>query len=214
MKEKYKSLKRKQILRIIFVLGALCVVATLILSSIDVDTHAEVSRKYREQKDDNFRKSIKSPIKDKDNFHGLNYFEYSEKYRVNAFVEFTNDTQLISMQRTDGKRSFYIAFARASFKIDGKLQTLMMYKYPDDYQNKPILFIPFYDASNANETYGGGRYLDVELKNNKSIIIDFNYAYNPFCVYNYQYTCPVPPEENKLNVAILAGEKTFTEAHK
>jgi uncharacterized protein (DUF1684 family) len=178
-----------------------------------VDTHAEISTKYREQKDDNFRKSIKSPIKDKDNFGGLNYFPYAEKYRVNAFVTFTNDTQLISMPRTDGKRSFYTAFAKASFKIDGKLQTLMMYRYPDDVQNKPLLFIPFFDATNGTETYGGGRYMDVELKNNKSIIIDFNYAYNPFCVYNYQYTCPIPPAENKLTVAIPAGEKAYNQAH-
>lgn len=213
MKEKYNSIKRKQILRIIFVLAALCIVASLVLSSINVNTNAEISRKYREQKDDNFRKSIKSPIKDKDNFGGLNYFKYSEKYRVNAFVEFTNDTQLISMPRTDGKRSFYTAFAKASFKIDGKFQTLMMYKHPDDFQNTPNLFIPFYDASNGTDTYAGGRYLDVELKNNKSIIIDFNYAYNPFCVYNYQYTCPVPPAENKLDAAIYAGEKSYTQAH-
>jgi len=213
MKEKYNSIKRKQILRIIFVLGALSIVATLIISSINVDTHSGISIKYREQKDDNFRKSIKSPIKDKDNFGGLNYFPYSEKYRVNAFVTFTNDTQLISMPRTDGKRSFYTAFAKASFKIDGQLQTLMMYRYPDDHQNKPMLFVPFFDASNGDKTYGGGRYLDVELNNNKSIIIDFNYAYNPFCVYNYQYTCPITPAENKLTVPIPAGEKTYSQVH-
>ena len=213
MKEKYNSIKRKQILRIIFVLGALSIVATLIISSINVDTHSGISIKYREQKDDNFRKSIKSPIKDKDNFGGLNYFPYSEKYRVNAFVTFTNDTQLISMPRTDGKRSFYTAFVKASFKIDGQLQTLMMYRYPDDLQNKPMLFVPFFDASNGDKTYGGGRYLDVELNNNKSIIIDFNYAYNPFCVYNYQYTCPITPAENKLTVPIPAGEKTYTQVH-
>ena len=214
MKEKYYSIKRKQILRIVFVLGALIMIASLILSSIKVDSKSDINRKYREQKDDNFRKSIKSPIKDKETFTGLSYFDYSEKYRVNAFVTFTNDTQLISMPRTDGKRSFYTAFAKASFKIDGKLQTLMMYRLPDDIQNKPVLFIPFNDASNEEDTYKGGRYLDVELKNNKSIVIDFNYAYNPFCVYNYQYTCPIPPAENKLDVPIYAGEKKYTEAHK
>lgn len=214
MKEKYYSIKRKQILRIVFVLGALIIVASLILSSIKVDSKSDINTKYREQKDDNFRKSIKSPIKDKETFTGLSYFDYSEKYRVNAFVTFTNDTQLISMPRTDGKRSFYTAFAKASFKIDGKLQTLMMYRLPDDIQNKPVLFIPFNDASNEEDTYKGGRYLDVELKNNKSIVIDFNYAYNPFCVYNYQYTCPIPPAENKLDVPIYAGEKKYTEAHK
>jgi uncharacterized protein (DUF1684 family) len=213
MKEKYYSIKRKQILRIIFVLGGLSIVVSLILSSIKVDSKSDINAKYREQKDDNFRKSIKSPIKDKETFTGLSYFDYSEKYRVNAFVTFTNDTQLISIPRTDGKRSFYIAFAKASFKIDGKLQTLMMYRLPEDIQNTPVLFIPFNDASNEELTYKGGRYLDVELKNNKSIVIDFNYAYNPFCVYNYQYTCPIPPAENKLDVPIYAGEKNYIQVH-
>ena len=213
MKEKYYSIKRKQILRIVFVLGALIIVASLILSSIKVDSKSDINTKYREQKDENFRKSIKSPIKDKEAFTGLSYFDYSEKYRVNAFSTFTNDSQLISMPRTDGKRSFYIPFAKASFKINDTLQTLMMYRLPDDIQNKPVLFIPFTDASNENETYKGGRYLDVELKNNKAIVIDFNYAYNPFCVYNYQYTCPIPPAENKLDVPIYAGEKKYTQAH-
>ncbi|MGN6645467.1 MAG: DUF1684 domain-containing protein [Cytophaga sp.] len=210
MKEKYNSIKRKQALRIVFILGALGIVVSLLLSSIKVDKPKDIVEKYREQKNDHFRKSIKSPIKDKENFTGLSYFDYSEKYKIKAFITFTQDTQVVSMLRTDGKRSFYIAFAKASFKIDNKLQTLTLYKYPDDIQNKPLLFVPFYDASNGNTTYTGGRYLDVELSSNKTIILDFNYAYNPFCVYNYQYTCPIVPKENTLDVVINAGEKSYS----
>ncbi len=210
MKEKYNSIKRKQALRIVFILGALGIVVSLLLSSIKVDKPKDIVEKYREQKNDHFRKSIKSPIKDKETFTGLSYFDYSEKYKIKAFITFTQDTQVVSMLRTDGKRSFYIAFAKASFKIDNKLQTLTLYKYPDDIQNKPLLFVPFYDASNGSTTYTGGRYLDVELSSNKTIILDFNYAYNPFCVYNYQYTCPIVPKENKLDVAINAGEKSYS----
>lgn len=210
MKEKYNSIKRKQALRIVFILGALGIVVSLLLSSIKVDKPKDIVEKYREQKNDHFRKSIKSPIKDKESFTGLSYFDYSEKYKIKAFITFTQDTQVVSMLRTDGKRSFYIAFAKASFKIDNKLQTLTLYKYPDDIQNKPLLFVPFYDASNGSTTYKGGRYLDVELSSNKTIILDFNYAYNPFCVYNYQYTCPIVPKENALDVAINAGEKSYS----
>jgi uncharacterized protein len=213
MKEKYNSIKRKQILRIIFIFGALCIVGSLIISSINVNSELDINTIYRQQKDDNFRKSIKSPIKDKETFTGLNYYDYNPKYKVNAFITFTKDTQIISMPRTDGKQSFYHAFATASFKIDGIMQSLTLYRYPDDIQNKPLLFIPFYDSSNDSTTYKGGRYLDAELKNNKSIILDFNYAYNPFCVYNYQYTCPIPPAENRISVPIHAGEKNFNLGH-
>jgi len=210
MKEKYNSIRRKQVLRIIFVLVAIGIVASLLLSSIKVSKPSDGIVKYREQKDEHFRKSIKSPIKNKESFTGLSYFDYSEKYRVTAYLTFTKDTQVISMPRTDGKQSFYIAFATASFKIDNKLYTLKLYKYPDDVQSKPLLFLPFRDLSNGVTTYSGGRYLDLELTNNKTITIDFNKAYNPFCVYNYQYTCPIPPEENSLDIEINAGEKLYS----
>ena len=210
MKGKYNSIRRKQALRIVFILGAIGIVVSLLLSSIKVDKPSDILEKYREQKNDHFRKSIKSPIKDKDTFTGLSYFDYNEKYKVKAFITFTQDTQVISMLRTDGKRSFYIAFAKASFKIDNTLQTLTLYKYPDDVQEKPLLFVPFTDKSNGLTTYKGGRYLDAELSNNKTIVLDFNYAYNPFCVYNYQYTCPIPPKENVMDIEINAGEKIYT----
>lgn len=210
MKEKYNSIRRKQALRIVFILTAIGIVVSLLLSSIKVDKPSDILEKYREQKNDHFRKSIKSPIKDKETFTGLVYFDYAEKYKVKAFITFTQDTQVVSMLRTDGKQSFYLAFAKATFKIDDKLQTLMLYRYPDDNQNKPILFVPFTDASNGTTTYKGGRYLDVELSNNKTIVLDFNYAYNPFCVYNYQYTCPMPPKDNALTIEINAGEKLYT----
>jgi uncharacterized protein (DUF1684 family) len=210
MKEKYNSIRRKQVLRIIFVLVTIGIVASLLLSSIKVNKPSDGIAKYREQKDEHFRKSIKSPIKNKESFTGLSYFDYSEKYRVTAYLTFTKDTQAISMPRTDGKQSFYIAFATASFKIDNKLCTLKLYQYPDDVQSKPLLFLPFRDLSNGITTYSGGRYLDLELTNNKTITIDFNKAYNPFCVYNYQYTCPIPPSENTLDIEINAGEKSYT----
>lgn len=213
MKEKYNSIKRKQILHIVFVLIAIGIAVSLMLSSIKVNKPVDIIKKYREQKDEHFKTSIKSPIKEKERFEGLSYFDYSETYRVKAFITFTQDTQLISMPRTDGKQSFYLYFATASFKIDDKLCTLRLYKYPDDVTAKPVLFVPFYDLSNGIHTYEGGRYLDVELSNNKTIILDFNYAYNPFCVYNYQYTCPIPPKENHLPVEILAGEKSYFKSH-
>ena len=73
------------------------------------------------------------------------------------------------------------------------------------------LFIPFTDRTNGHETYGGGRYLDAPLPeaNAPEITLDFNRAYNPYCAYNNAYSCPVPPAENRLQVAIPAGEKSF-----
>jgi hypothetical protein len=73
------------------------------------------------------------------------------------------------------------------------------------------LFLPFNDASNGKTTYGGGRFIDLEIPaaGNKTIEIDFNKAYNPYCAYNHNYSCPIPPDENNLNILVNAGVKDF-----
>lgn len=212
MKAKYYSIKRKQVLRGLFVLGALFIIGSLFFSGLKVESDEDILLKYREQKDEHFRKSIKSPITDKEHFNGLSYFEPNSKYKVKAYLEFTQDTLLISMPRNDGKQSFYLAFAIASFKIDQKLHKVMLYKLPEENESKPTLFLPFYDKTNGSATYNGGRFLDLDMTNNKTMTIDFNYAYNPFCVYNYQYTCPIPPRRNFIDTEINAGEKLFDKA--
>jgi hypothetical protein len=75
------------------------------------------------------------------------------------------------------------------------------------------LFIPFNDRTNGNETYGGGRFLDVYETGTDTLIIDFNLAYNPYCAYNHKYSCPIPPEANNLELKVKAGEKKFHETH-
>jgi uncharacterized protein (DUF1684 family) len=69
------------------------------------------------------------------------------------------------------------------------------------------LFVPFGDLTSGSETYGGGRYLELERTSTTLYDLDFNRAYHPFCVFNIAYVCPVPPPENRLNVAIRAGER-------
>ena len=78
-------------------------------------------------------------------------------------------------------------------------------------QLKDYLFIPFMDATTGEETYESGRYFDFSINDIKEnmLLVDFNKAYNPYCAYTAGYNCPVPPKENRINVAILAGEKKF-----
>jgi len=73
------------------------------------------------------------------------------------------------------------------------------------------LFLPFTDQTNASETYAGGRYIDLKTKDftNNQVVIDFNKAYNPYCAYGGGYACPKPPDENKLDIKLEAGEKVF-----
>ena len=78
-------------------------------------------------------------------------------------------------------------------------------------EEENFLFLPFKDLSNGKSSYGGGRFIDLEmpLSNSKTIIIDFNKAYNPYCAYNHKFSCPIPPKENNLNIDILAGVKAY-----
>jgi uncharacterized protein len=163
---------------------------------------------FRKQKDHYFRTSPDSPIAGKENFKGLNYFEPNSNFKVKANLSLLKDTLPYSLSKNDGKKTKYLRFATATFMVNNKECRLTLFKLRDKIDNN-VLFIPFADETNGLETYNGGRYLDVKLKNEKYIVLDFNLAYNPYCAYSYKYSCPLPPKENILQVSIEAGEKNF-----
>ena len=69
------------------------------------------------------------------------------------------------------------------------------------------LFVPFRDATSGRETYGGGRYLDLDVAASGRYALDFNRAYHPYCVYDASWVCPFPPPENTLELPVTAGER-------
>ncbi|MCI0552006.1 MAG: DUF1684 domain-containing protein, partial [Anaerolineae bacterium] len=86
---------------------------------------------------------------------------------------------------------------------DGQTAELTIYKNSRGY------FLPFVDDLAGKETYSAGRYLELEKLPNGKFLVDFNLAYNPYCAYNEQWSCPITPAENRLSVAVSAGEKIF-----
>jgi uncharacterized protein (DUF1684 family) len=164
----------------------------------------------RAAKDEQFKTSDDSPIADKESFHGLHYFQPNLKYRIKANITpYTSGDKELVIKYTDGTSEKYEKYGYANFTIDGQAQKLLLLK------NESVISILFRDETTGKETYGGGRYLDYpvsEIKNN-IIVLDFNKAYNPYCVYQPTYACPVPPAENTLTAAIHAGEVTETSAH-
>lgn len=104
----------------------------------------------------------------------------------------------------------YVKYGEAYFELDGKELKLDIFQNIEAsriplYRNS--LFLPFNDLTNGVTTYGGGRYIDLTIPKEDVICIDFNKAYNPYCAYNYKYSCPIPPEQNNLDVEINAGVK-------
>lgn len=157
-----------------------------------------------------FKRGSESPLTtvEKKKFKDLNYYPPDSEYRVNArLTPFQNQT-ILKIPTSDNKEKTYRKFAFAEFELGEKLHKVLLLK-PTDSENPNEVFLAFTDSTSGEETYGGGRYIDLETSSNSRIIIDFNKAYNPFCVFNDKYSCPFPPKENQLQVAIKAGEKDY-----
>jgi uncharacterized protein (DUF1684 family) len=161
-----------------------------------------------------------SPLTEEDlaTFKGLEFFEISENYQVEATFELTPDTPVFEMPTTTDRLPLYRKYGIARFTINGKKMELSIYqnqKLMTSFEYADHLFLPFNDTSNGKSTYEGGRFIDLEIpaEGSQTIVIDFNKAYNPYCAYNYKYSCPIPPAENNLPVAILAGVKAYSKQH-
>ena len=158
----------------------------------------------------------KSPLTKEDlkTFKALDFFEINEKYKVTAQLEYTPNSPVFELKTTTERLPLYRKYAIATFVLDGKEHQLNIYQSQDlmnSLEYKNYLFLPFNDTTNGKSTYGGGRFMDLEIPSTESntIIIDFNKAYNPYCAYNHTYSCPIPPKENTLNIAIEAGVKAY-----
>lgn len=137
------------------------------------------------------------------------FFPFNLKYRVNAKFVRTENAEPFDLPTSSGKTKSYKEYGKAIFKIDGKSYTLTLYQSLDlikQEKYKNYLFLPFRDATNEKETYGGGKYMDLTIPKGNMIVLDFNKSYQPYCAYNaYDYNCPIVPEENKLPIEIRAG---------
>jgi len=164
-------------------------------------------KEFRESKDNDFRTTDWSPIRDKKSFKGLSYFSPNIDYKVIANLEYISSGETLSMKMTQGNNKTYLKYAIATFKINGQECRLLLLK---ESLQDPFAFVAFTDKTSGRQTYGGGRYLDVPLRGNpQTVTIDFNKTYNPFCAYAADFICPMPPSENRLQVEILAGEKNY-----
>jgi len=108
------------------------------------------------------------------------------------------------------KRPEYVKYGEVYFNLLGREYKLNVYQSQEllaQQQYKDYLFIPFRDSTSGRETYGGGRYIDVNIPSGDSLMIDFNKAYHPYCAYTEGYNCPIPPKENFINIPVKAGVK-------
>jgi hypothetical protein len=163
----------------------------------------------RTQKDEFFR-TAESPLvpADRASFQSLPYYPIDPKYRVPAALaeENPNPPVVIELQTSTNARRRMRKAGTLRFRLAGENLTLTAFADVDA-RVPTSLFVPFGDATSGDTTYKGGRYLDLKRTSTGLYDLDFNRAYHPYCVYNPTYECPVPPRENRLATAVLAGER-------
>jgi uncharacterized protein (DUF1684 family) len=162
---------------------------------------------FRSEKDDFFVHSPQSPLDQEQQraFQGLRYFPENPALRIEVPVEVFPTQEIISIQTTGGVPQSYRRYGRFKFNVGSENAELTLYASEDGY------FLPFVDSMAGKETYPAGRYIEVEKLAKGKFLVDFNLAYNPYCAYNDQWSCPLTPAENRLKVPIRAGEKIFHE---
>jgi hypothetical protein len=145
-------------------------------------------------------------------FKTLDFYPINEKFFVIAKFTRTEDEKPFEMKTSTDRKPMYVKYGEVSFSIDGKAFKLNIYKNIElskKEEYKDYLFLPFSDLTCGNESYIGGKYIDMKIPKGDTIAIDFNTSYNPYCAYSHKYSCPKVPLENDLNIEIKAGVKKF-----
>jgi len=175
-------------------------------------SHNQEIKLFQKELNEEFLNPDKTPLSEKElsKFKELNFYPINKSLRFEAKFKRIHNPVSFQMKTTTNKTPTYDKYGEAIFEFEGKKYKLSIYqshrlRQTEKYKN--YLFLPFADLTSGEETYGGGRYIDLRVPSGEIIIIDFNKAYNPFCAYNYKYSCPIPPKENILNLRIEAGVK-------
>ena len=169
---------------------------------------------FQKELDESFKDPDSSPLPDKyrKDFEGLDFYKPDTTYVVKARFERTPEAEPFLMPTTTDRQTKEVVYGIAHFTLNGEEHQLEVYQslgLMDDEEYEDYLFLPFLDNTNGEETYGGGRYIDLTIPEGNTLVIDFNKAYNPYCVYNKKYSCPLVPRQNYLRTKVRAGVKNF-----
>ena len=171
---------------------------------------SEAALLKRQEKDKVFKHGPGSPLpeEEKARFQGLAYYQVNPAYRFKVTLHRYPDPEIVRFATNTEERRQFLRYGYFEFEIQGQKCRLQVYRATDEGE-EAMLFIPFRDATSGKEIYGGGRYLDLKENTSGAYELDFNQAYNPYCAFGKNYSCPLPPRDNTLPVPVLAGEKNY-----
>lgn len=167
---------------------------------------------FQSEQNSHYLSKKSSPLSKKERkaFHGHDFYAIDLAFIVNAAFDFIEPEDTVEMSTSSGRIKYYRPYAKLKFELNGVPCQLTAYqsltlRETEEYKN--YLFVPFRDLTSGNESYGGGRYLDLIIPSGNSVQLNFNFAYNPYCAYTSGYNCTIPPVENTLPIAVRAGLK-------
>ncbi len=154
--------------------------------------------------------NLESPLTEpqREDLDSLDFYPVDMDYKVRARMVPLQNRKMLELPMTDGSVERYLRHSFAEFELKGESVRLLLLQAADE-TDKRNFFLAFADDTSGRESYGGGRYLNLRQDGQQSITIDFNLAYNPYCAYNPDFACPIPPKENILDIPIRAGEKNY-----
>ncbi len=170
--------------------------------------------KFQKELNAEYADAKTSPLLPEDlkEFKSLDFYPANDQFFVVAQFIRSENEQPFEMKTTTARKPVYVKYGEAHFSIDGQFFKLNIYRNIElskKEQYKDYLFLPFSDLTCGNESYIGGKYIDMKIPQGDTIVIDFNTSYNPYCAYNPKYSCPKVPLENDLKIEIRAGVKKF-----
>ncbi len=177
---------------------------------------AATAKAYQKNLDVEYANPKESPLEPADlkTFHGLDFYPISAQFAVKAHFRKSEKEKVFKMKTTGSRLPEYVKYGELHFTIDGKKLKLNVYQNVELIKKpgfEDYLFLPFSDLTCGKQSYIGGRYIDMKIPKTHMVLIDFNTAYNPYCAYSHNYSCPVVPLENDLDIEIKAGVKKFHE---
>lgn len=205
-------MKKQSIIILVVVVAAVVALLYSFTGSQDQRVYVDKIQEDRDSKDQFMRTSKESPFADDStaSFTGLRYYPVDARYKTTATLTPIINKQVVLLATNDGKEQRYVQYAYADFDLGGYHNRLLVLEMIDMGPFRGKLFLAFGDETSAVETYGAGRYLDLnKTQGANTITLDFNLAYNPYCAYSDRFSCPLPPTENLLKVAIRAGERLY-----
>lgn len=192
-----------------------------VLFLLHAAAHGQCDSSWREGLSDHwahldaeYADSTTSPLTaaDRARFTHLAHFAFDSTYCVQAVFTPVPDAKPFSMKTSTTRTPVFKVYGTLRFALNGAERALNVYvNEPPDPRYPDYVFLPFTDLTNGDETYGVGRYLDLQIPLDPVIALDFNKAYNPYCAYSDGYSCPVPPRENHLTTHVRAGVLKYHE---